>query len=127
MRSFKNLMVWQRSMDLVDKIYEVTRELPDAEKYTLASQIRRAVVSIPSNIAEGCGRETDKEMCHYLDIACGSLNEVETQFLIINKCYPVKNILRSDCVALIESLGKMIYCYKRQLAPHSSLPTPEHA
>jgi four helix bundle protein len=78
----KDLDVWKKSMDLVEVIYKLTQQFPDAEKFGLISQMRRAAVSIPSNLAEGVARKGDKELIHFLHIALGSLSEVETQYLI---------------------------------------------
>jgi four helix bundle protein len=77
-RNYKDLVAWQKSMDLVASVYKITKEFPKEEVYGLTSQIRRAVVSIPSNIAEGDGRESKKEFSQFLSIAYGSLREVET-------------------------------------------------
>ena len=78
----KELDVWKRSMDLVEFIYRVSNSFPDVEKFGLTSQIRRAAVSIPSNIAEGAARKGDKELIQFLMIAIASLSELETQYLI---------------------------------------------
>jgi four helix bundle protein len=74
----KDLDVWKRSMDLVVKVYQITKLFPDTEKYGLTSQMRRAAVSIPSNIAEGAARKGDKEFIQFLYISIGSLSELET-------------------------------------------------
>ena len=78
----KDLDIWKKSMDLVEAIYALTKSFPTDEKFGLTNQIRRAVVSIPSNIAEGSTRKGDKEFIQFLYIALGSLSEVETQYLI---------------------------------------------
>ena len=78
----KDLEVWKKSMDLVVKVYQITQLFPDAEKFGLTSQMRRAAVSIPSNIAEGAARKGNKEFIQFLYIAIGSLSELETQYLI---------------------------------------------
>lgn len=78
----KDLDVWRKSMDLVVRVYQITQLFPDSEKYGLTSQMRRAAVSIPSNIAEGAARKGDKELMQFLYIAIGSLSELETQYLI---------------------------------------------
>lgn len=78
----KKLEVWKKSIDLVKLVYIITDDLPHKEEYCLCSQIRRAVVSIPSNIAEGCARFSSKETVRFLDIALGSLAEVDTQLII---------------------------------------------
>ncbi|MFC7356848.1 four helix bundle protein [Jejudonia soesokkakensis] len=78
----KELDVWKKGMLLVEKVYTVSSAFPDSERFGLTSQIRRAAVSIPSNIAEGAARKSDKELLQFLSIALGSLAEVETHYLI---------------------------------------------
>jgi four helix bundle protein len=80
--NFKELKVWHKSMDLVELVYKVCGRFPNDEKYGIVSQIKRSSVSIPSNIAEGSGRGSDKEFKRFLEIALGSCNELETQLLI---------------------------------------------
>ncbi|OVE79128.1 hypothetical protein BVY00_01295 [bacterium G20] len=87
MQSFKDLTVWQKSFELVEKIYSCTSELPREEMFGVVGQLRRAAVSIPSNIAEGCARNNRKEYLQFIGIARGSAAEVETQLLIIQKVY----------------------------------------
>ena len=79
---YRELMAWQKSMALVKRVYALSKEFPNDERFGLTSQIRRAAVSVPSNIAEGQGRDSTKEFIHHLSIAYGSLMEVETQILI---------------------------------------------
>ena len=81
-RTHKDLKIWSRSVDLVTRIYKVTEGFPKSELFGLTSQIRRAAVSVPSNIAEGSGRRTTKELIYFLHIAIGSMAELETQFII---------------------------------------------
>lgn len=81
-KSYKELIVWQKSIQLVKEIFILTAKFPKSELYGLISQIRRAAVSIPSNIAEGNGRNSRKEYCHSLAIAYGSALELETQLII---------------------------------------------
>lgn len=83
--NYKELLVWQKSMDLVVEIYNLITKLPSDEKYELSSQMRRAAVSIPSNIAEGQGRNSSQEFCHFLGIARGSACELETQLLVAKR------------------------------------------
>ncbi len=85
MRNFRELMVWQRSFELVNDIYDASNALPSDEKFGLKSQIRRSAVSIPSNIAEGCSRRTNKDLARFLEIAIGSSFELETQLLIAKR------------------------------------------
>ena len=79
---YKDLIAWQKAMDLVEAIYRVTEPFPSEEKFGLTSQLRRAAVSIPSNIAEGYSRRSRSDYVRFLDIARGSANEIETQLLI---------------------------------------------
>lgn len=109
----KDLEVWKKSMDLVETVYQLTSDFPDSEKFGLTNQIRRAVVAIPSNIAEGSGRKSDKELIQFLHIALGSLAEVETQYLIsLRLKYCVQNeILENEIVAL----NKLLIGFKNYL------------
>jgi len=84
-KSYRDLIVWQKSMDLVEDVYKKTKGFPREELYGLTSQLRQAVVSVPSNIAEGQGRTSTKEFLHHLSIAHGSLCEVGTQILIAHR------------------------------------------
>ena len=77
--NYKGLIVWQKSMDLVVEIYKITKILPKYETYGLADQMRRAAISIPSNIAEGQGRNSSREFVHFLKISRGSCAELDTQ------------------------------------------------
>ena len=81
MTTHKDLDVWKESIDLVTKIYKLTSDFPDSEKFGLTSQMQRAAVSIPSNIAEGAARGTNKEYVYSLNISLGSLSELETQII----------------------------------------------
>ncbi|MBK5273651.1 MAG: four helix bundle protein [Desulfuromonadales bacterium] len=85
MKDHKELDVWKKSMDFVQAVYELTGAFPKEEIYGLTSQLRRSVVSIPSNIAEGAARNTDKEFLYFLHIAQGSAAEAETQLLIAQR------------------------------------------
>ncbi|PRZ20090.1 four helix bundle protein [Flavobacterium granuli] len=87
----KELDVWKKSMDLVVTVYQITQLFPDSEKFGLTSQMRRAAVSIPSNIAEGAARKGDRELIHFLHVALGSLSELETQYLIAMRLEFIKN------------------------------------
>ena len=85
MNNYKELKVWQKSVDLAVKIYEATKDFPREEIYGLTSQIRRSAVSIPSNIAEGAGRNTKKDFNNFLGISNGSSCELDTQLIIANR------------------------------------------
>ena len=82
MKDFKKQVIWQRSHTLTVEIYKATKSFPKEELYGLTSQIRRAIVSVPTNIAEGCGRRTNAELANFLNIASGSASEVEYELLI---------------------------------------------
>ncbi|MCK5029258.1 MAG: four helix bundle protein [Bacteroidales bacterium] len=82
MKTHHDLDVWKKSIDLVTKVYSLTKSFPKEELYGITNQIRRAIVSVPSNIAEGAARNTPKEFNNFLSIALGSLSEVETQLII---------------------------------------------
>ena len=108
MANYRNLMVWQNSRKLVNQIYDLTGKFPLEEKFGLANQIQRAAVSIPSNIAEGYGRNSDKEMIRFLSIAKGSLYEVETQLYI---AIDLKYLSEKETQPVTEQcneIGKMI-------------------
>ena len=83
--SFHELKVWQLGMQLTEQVYRLTADFPKSETYGLSSQMRRSVVSIPSNIAEGQGRDSTKKFIHFLAIAFGSICELETQLLLANR------------------------------------------
>jgi four helix bundle protein len=95
-KEYTDLEVWQECRKLTNHVYEVSRNFPKEELYGLTNQIRRSAVSIPSNIAEGCGRSTSKDTLHFLHIARGSLYEVETQiFIALDQNYITKEIFES--------------------------------
>jgi len=108
MKTHKDLDVWKEAIEFVIKIYDMTDKLPDNEKYGLTSQLKRSVVSIPSNIAEGAARAYNKEFIQFLNIALGSVAEVDTQLLICFKLgYLKSEIYRELEIELIE-IRKMI-------------------
>lgn len=83
MKTHKDLDVWKKSIEFVTEIYKVSKDFPKEEIYGITSQIRRAAVSIPSNISEGAARSSDKEFAHFISIALGSVAETETQLIIV--------------------------------------------
>jgi len=91
MSNFRNLKIWQKGMDLVIDVYKLSERLPKEEKYGLKSQITRAAISIPSNIAEGASRSSDKDFKRFLEISLGSAFELETQLIIIQKLNMMNN------------------------------------
>jgi len=107
-KHYKELIVWQKSMDLVESVYSLTKSLPSDERYALTDQIRRAVVLIPSNIAEGHGRQTDKEYKQYLSIAKGSVSEVETQLMICVRLNYLTEQQTESVLVLCDEIRRML-------------------
>ena len=105
-KRYEELVVWQKAMLLAKKVYCVQKQLPKEEMYGLGDQIRRAVVSIPSNIAEGFGRDTDKEFKHFLSIARGSLFETKTQLQLAENLGYLT--IDSEMLALFDEIGRLI-------------------
>jgi len=115
MRTHKDLTVWQKSMDLVEKIYKITNNLPKSELFGLISQMQRSAVAIPSNIAEGAKREHRAEYVQFLSIANGSASELETQLILTSKLYPNFKIEVKDAMAILEEILKMLYSLMKTL------------
>ena len=106
--NFKDLDIWKRAILLVKTIYKITKKLPKDEQYGLISQIRRASVSVPSNIAEGFKRRSDKEFAQFLNISLGSLAELETQIIISCELDYIKEKESDAIIEEIESINRMI-------------------
>lgn len=105
--TFKDLIVWQKSYQLVKEIYRITGNFPKEELYGLSQQLRRAAIAIPSNIAEGYGRQHNKEYKQFLSIAYGSLCEMETQYLIsVDLGFISKDV---TVEGLMKEVGSMLY------------------
>ena len=107
-KSYRDLEVWKKSMDLVVACYQLTKGFPKNEIYGLASQLQRAAVSIPSNIAEGRHRNHSKEFLQFLSIAYGSLAELETQVLIAERLGYINGNHTKSLMDLASEVGKMI-------------------
>lgn len=101
MNYFKELKVWQKAIDLVTETYLKSKDFPKDEIYGLTSQIRRSAASIPSNIAEGCGRKSNKDFANFLGIALGSAFELETQLII---CKNLNFIKQDNFVSLVSEI-----------------------
>ena len=114
MHNFEKLLFWQKSMALAQNIYVVCKEINNDEKYGLISQLKRAAVSIPSNIAEGTARNSDREFNHFLAISLGSAFELQTQLILAKEL----NLLVERANEIIKDLSeiqKMIYSFKNTL------------
>jgi len=115
METFKDLRAWQESMNLVEMVYLATKEFPKEEIYGLTNQIRRAAVSVPSNIAEGNGRSSGKEYVHFLLIANGSLKELETQMLISEKVGYLHKEKLEEITKQLNSVGRLLTGLRKSL------------
>ena len=107
-RAHKQLRAWQESMNLTRTIYNVTRSLPDDERFGLVAQMRRAAVSVPSNIAEGSARQSKKETVQFYAIARGSLSELDTQLEICRDLNLLPENLFVEVSGLIETVGALL-------------------
>ena len=113
--SFRDLRVWQAGMELVEQVYLLTQTFPKQEMYGLASQIQRAAVSVPSNIAEGHTREHSKEFLHHLSIAQASLAELETQLEIATRLKYLSPEQLEQMLQRVMPLGKQLYALRNAL------------
>ncbi len=121
MHNLQDLKIWNKATDLAVAIYTATANYPSDEKYGLTSQIRRAAVSIPSNIAEGAGRNSKKDFCNFLGIANSSSYELQTQFIISNKLNLLSNDMLNGLLKQIEELQKMNYAFQQMLNKPSQI------
>lgn len=108
LKSYKELIVWQKSIQLVKKTFILTDKLPKSEIYGLVSQMRRAAVSVPSNIAEGYGRRSLKEYAQFYSIAYGSVLELETQIIICKELELLDKQYALETESLLEEVAKML-------------------
>ena len=115
-KSYKDLVVWQKGIELVKEIYLLTGPFPSGEKFGLSSQLRRAAVSVPSNIAEGQARKSSAEFNRFLSISQGSLAELETQLIISTELKFCDNQEINATLEKIYELQKMLYSLQSKLA-----------
>lgn len=114
-KTYRELIVWQKSMKLVSEIYRITKEFPKNEEFSLSTQLRRAAISIPSNIAEGFGRNTPKEFTRFLYISIGSLFEVQTQIDISLDQKYITNNTHKDIFEKSREIERMICSLIRKI------------
>ncbi len=114
--NFKELLIWKEAMLNATATYSITKKFPREELFALTSQMRRAAISIPSNIAEGCGRGTDAQLVHFLDIALGSAFELETQILIANTLGYIDAGVTDSWIENLYSIHKKIIVFRRKLS-----------
>lgn len=115
MANYKDLLIWQKAMQVAKETYLLVKKLPKEELYVMGDQMRRAAISIPSNIAEGYGRLSDKEFLRFLSIARGSKAELETQLQL---CVEVQLLTNEDIASVslkLDELGKIIYSFMKTI------------
>ena len=115
---YRNLIVWQKAMQFSKQVYRLTGHFPAAEKYALSDQVRRAVVSVPSNIAEGCGRASNRDYAHFLSIARGSLYETMTQLEMAKELGYLETI--DEVEALAAEISRMLTTLMKKYTPLSN-------
>jgi four helix bundle protein len=114
-QSVQRLKVWQKSMDLVETSYKLSSRLPLDERFGLISQIRRAATSVPANIAEGFGRWNARDFARFATIASGSLRELETHFIIVQRLGYLDKVAVDSALRLTDDLSKMLYRMRRRV------------
>jgi four helix bundle protein len=115
MHDFKELRVWNRSMDMVSQVYKLLSGMPITEQFGLTSQMRRCSVSIASNVAEGSGRFSSKDFQRFLSMAYGSCNELETQLILSNRLGYLEEYMTTPIVNDLNDLRKMIYRLRKSM------------
>lgn len=114
---FKDLLIWQKSMDLTEQIYtKVVSCLPHEERFGLGDQLRRCSVSIPSNIAEGHARNSNKEFIHFLSISRGSVAELQTQLILCQRLLYINEEISYPLISLSKEIDKMIFSLMKTLS-----------
>lgn len=121
MKDFRKLEIWEKGIALAKLVYTLTNQLPQKEQYGLVSQMNRCAVSIPSNIAEGCSRNSDIELKRFIEIALGSAFELETQLILSKELYQLEDMTLND---ELTQLQKMINGYHSKLkaTPNTNYP-----
>jgi four helix bundle protein len=116
-KSFRDLLIWQKGVELTLVVYSLTKEFPAEEKFGLVSQLRRAAVSVPSNIAEGQVRRSTAEFSQFLSVSLGSLAELETQLIISSKLGLARGNQIDPLLSRIHELQKMLHSLRSKLSP----------
>ena len=116
MHNYKEIKIWQNARALVKAVYRISKQLPKEELYGLTSQIRRAAVSIPSNISEGAGRNSNNEFRHFLSIANGSSYELQTQIVISNKLNLLTEETTEILLTQVDEIQKMNYSFQKTIS-----------
>lgn len=111
----EDLVIWQLAMDLCEETYKITKKFPKDELYSLVQQVRRAAVSVSSNIAEGFGRRSRKEFKHFLSIALGSLSELKTQIRIAKRIEYIDSSISDEFIKNSDALGRQINAFYQKV------------
>jgi four helix bundle protein len=119
LESYRELEVWKKSIDLVERVYRLSGSFPQDERFGLTKQLRRAVVSVPANIAEGAARTGTGEFLRFLSFACGSLAEVETLLVLANRLEMIRSAELAEIQVSLTDVGKMLSGLKRALRSRS--------
>ena len=123
-KDYRKLIVWQKAMDFVVSVYRTSASFPKEEMYGLTAQMRRAAVSIPSNIAEGQGRDTAADFVRFLSIARGSVKEVETQVLIAHRLGYINQDQEAELTGLTDELSRLLTGLKASLSTKKTQKPP---
>ncbi len=115
MKNYKQLLIWQKGIEIVKLTYSITTNLPPEEKFGLASQMNRAAVSIPSNIAEGSSRRTEKDYFRFIEVSLGSCFELDTQCEILIEVYPGLKEQKQQLMFLLDEESKMLTAFMNKL------------
>ena len=115
MHNLKEMKIWNKAIDFTVEVYKATADFPSGERFGLTRQSRRSAVSIPSNIAEGAGRNSNKEFTHFLGIANGSSYELQTQLVIANQLSLLNDDILNTLLMQIDELQKMNYAFQQAL------------
>ena len=121
MHNYKNLHIWQEGIKLARKIYEISSKFPSNEKYGIISQMTRAAVSIPSNIAEGAGRNSNKDFANFLSIAIGSIFELHTQIVLCEQIGYIDQTTLKQLEEQTFTLQQQIATYKQRIENHPTM------
>ncbi len=115
MAHYRDLIVWQKAMDMADSVYDLTATFPEAERYGLISQMRRCAISVPSNIAEGHARAGTREFLQFISFAKGSVAELETQLIFAQRRGWVKEDVATNTYFLCEEINRMLTATQKSL------------
>ncbi|NNK96963.1 MAG: four helix bundle protein [Desulfobacterales bacterium] len=119
MRDFKQLKVWEKAHNLTVQVYKITKSFPPDERFGLTGQLRRAAASVPTNIAEGCGRDTERDFARFLSIAAGSASELEYQLLLASDLSYIENEILANLTQQVNEVKMMLNVFIKKLTANS--------